>query len=305
MERLLDMEWFFDFVSDVLHRVFGSTKLRAYESACLEAWKRELSPAAVAILDRQLEFYDLVQRQSADKLVCFFRIGDPACKKLPEDSLFALRAEASVARVALRATGSKGRSSLRADISLFRGRFFGLEFNKRPQTVFPKDVKSDEIEVTDVAVLLDPMSVESYETEPLSDTSTLGGWLREWAQERDLRELRRPLPPSTRDKIVEHLDTRLPSDYLQLVEQTEGLEVGHCEIHGLSQIRTIVLPDVGLYILAEVEDRGAVGAQQGDSDGVLYYLDNETHEAEAVGTSLQAVIERELELRRRGEDATG
>lgn len=300
MERILY------FVSDIYHRAFGSTKLRACESACLEAWKRELSPAAVAILDRQLEFYDLVQRQSADKLVCFYRIGDPACKKLPEDSLFPFRAEdTSVARVALRATGSKGRSSLRADISLFRGRFFGLEFNKRPQTVFPKDVKSEKVEVTDVAVLVDPMSVESYETEPLRDTSTLRGWLREWAQERELRELHQPLPPSTRDKIVEHLDTGLPSDYLELVEQTEGVEVGHCEIHGLSQIRTIVLPDVGLYILAEVEDRGAVGVQQGESDGVLYYLDNETHEAEAVGTSLRAVIEREIELRRRLEDATG
>jgi len=283
-------------LNDLLSHIFGSTKLRPYESMCLEAWKRELSGDAVAILERQLELYDLVQRQSAGKLVCFYCIGDPTCKKFPEDALFPFRPEdAAVARVILRRTDENGRASLRADLFVVHGRFFNIEFSRRPTDVFPRDVKSEDIEVSDVKIVLDPMSADPYAAEPLTQNRELQGWLQEWEEKWALRTLRQPLPPGTRARILENLDTRLPPDYLELTMQTEGLEVEHCQIHGLSQIRKIVWPDESFYILVEVEERGALGVRQGASDGVLYYLGNEDDEGQAVGTSFRAFIEKEIE----------
>jgi hypothetical protein len=66
-----------------------------------------------------------------------------------------------------------------------------------------------------------------------------------------------------------------------------------------------VLPDISLYILAEVEGRGAVGVRQGNRDGRLYYLDEEDGEPEDVGASLREVIETELDLRRRADEEAG
>jgi len=288
-----------------LKRAFGNTKLRPYESACLDAWKEQLSPDAVDILDRQLEWYDFVQRQSADKLVCFYRLGDPTCKQLPAEARFPFQTEeAAVARVRLRSVGGRGRALLRADLVVVNGRFFDIEFDRRPRTVFPKGVTREQIEVTDVKILADLMSA-GRATTPFMDTGGLEGWLREWAETWGLQGLRVPLAASVRDEILRNLDTKLPPDYLDLIAQTAGLTIQHCEIHGLSEIRTLVWPDESFYILADIEGRGAVGVRQGDTEGTLYYIDNEADEAQAVGPSLRAVIERELELATTEEGAAG
>ena len=290
-------------VDYLLKRLFGSTKLHAYERHALDAWRSRLSPVAVAILDRQLGRYDFVQRQSAGKATYLFCLRDPSCAKWPSDALFPLRTEdaRALARIKLTAGGGQSRPSLAAAVMVGQGRFLGIEFDRRPDRVFPKGVKAEEIEVTDVKLLADPMSPDPYATAPLTDTGQLRGWLREWAESWELREARQPLPPASGEKLIGQVEAKLPADYLVLVAQVEGLQAGHCRIHGLSQIWNFVWPDESFYILADIEGRGAVGVRRGDEDGVLYYLDNEDDEAQAVGTSLRAVIERELELARGGE----
>jgi hypothetical protein len=44
--------------------------------------------------------------------------------------------------------------------------------------------------------------------------------------------------------------------------------------------------------------------RQGDRDGLIYFLGSEEDQAEPVGTSLRAVVERELQLAERAADGT-
>jgi hypothetical protein len=282
-------------LSDLLYRLAGSTKLRPYESACLDAWRRELSPQAATMLAKQLRLYDFVQRQSADKATGFFCVGDLRCTKFPADVLFPLRTDGTlVAQVVLRRAVSTQQESLRADVFVVDGRLQNITFNKRPRTVFPRDTRSENIEATDVSVLVDPLEADPYTTDPLPGSSGLTGWLLDWAKRWELRDLRKSLPPDLQQRVLQSLDSKPPADYLELIAQTEGAQAGHCTVNGLSKVWSLVWPDDSFYILADIEGRGAVGVRQGDQDGVLYYLGNEEDEAEAAGSSLRAVIEEEL-----------
>ena len=70
----------------LLNRFFASAEFRAYESLCLDGWKSVLSPEAVAILDRQLQFPSRrVQRQFAGKVAVLYCLGDPGCERLPRE----------------------------------------------------------------------------------------------------------------------------------------------------------------------------------------------------------------------------
>jgi len=282
-----------------LKRVFGSARLRPYERAVLDAWRDGLSEDARAILDRQLALYDYAQRQSADKSTCFFCLRDRECGTWAADFFFPLRTaeEITVARVILARTRGEAKRDMRADVVMGDGRLLSVDFSKRPATVFPKDVQLQEVAVTDVKLFVNPMSPDPYRTQPLLDASQLRGWLREWMKRWELSDLRQPLPQGVREELVGQFDSKLPPDYLELVGETEGVQVVHCKVNGLSQVWTLPWPDESFYILADIEGRGAVGVRQGDEDGTLHYIDNEADgKSQAVGLSLRGVIEKELEL---------
>ncbi|UCH34931.1 MAG: hypothetical protein JSV65_00820 [Armatimonadota bacterium] len=286
----------------LLKRFFASAELRAYESLCLDGWKGVLSAEAVAILDRQLRLPNRrVQRGFAGKVVVSYCLGDPDCEKLPPETRFLLQSETSItfASIVIRGKGPhKGPHSLKANILLSDGIFGALVFDRKPHTVFdyPKGVKRDEIEVIEVRVLIDPMCPEALATQPIPDSSALLGWVREWAETRQARDLRTPLSAGARERILQNLDARLPDDYLDVIAQTEGLRMGACQVRGLSEIPTVPEPEATFYILADIDDRGGVGVAQGGTDAELYYLDNDD-EPRAVGTSVRAVIEKELTRR--------
>lgn len=292
-----------ELLDHALKRVFGSAKLRPYESAVLDAWRDRLSEDAGAILEKELALYDYVQRQSADKITCFFCLRDRGCSTWPADAFFPLRTteDIPVARVTLARTDGGAKTHLQADVVMGDGRLLSIDFNTRPAMVFPKEVRGQDVAVMDLELFADPMSPDPYRTEPFADAKQLKGWLREWAGKWELTDLRHPLPPAIRSELVGRFDSTLPPDYLELVGQTEGAQVGRCKVNGLSQVWNFPWPDESFYILADIKGRGAVGVRQGDSDGVLYYLDNEDDEAEAVGTSVRAVIEREPERAQQGE----
>jgi len=291
-------------LSDLLYRLFGNTKLRPYVSACLDAWRTELSPEATTILAKQLGLYDFVPRPSADKIIAFLCVDDPRCAKFPADALFPLRSDGTlVAQMLLTRTASTQQDSLRADLFVVDGRLQNFIFSKRPQIVFPRETRREEIQVTHVTVLVDPVKPDLYATSPLADSDGFTGWLRDWAKQWELRDLRKPLPPNARRRILDSLDSMLPADYLEMVAQTEGAQLRHCRINGLSEVWTFVWPQESFYVLSDIEGRGAVGVRQGDRDGLLYYLDNEADgQSEVVGPSLRAMIEGELEADEQSED---
>jgi hypothetical protein len=239
----------------------GSFRLRAYELACLEAWRKALSPKAVSLLDAQLERLSFYQRYGNEKLLCFYDPGDKACSRWPKEILFPCQIqEVAVARLHLSSTETDFKGEINAEVKLSRGRFFGLEFNKPPKALRAG------AQVVNASVLLDPM------------TPTDGEFVT----------------PAERKQMLEAINAILPEQYFDLAADGKGAVVNGWQINGLAQIRTIVQPDRNYYILAEKEGRGAIGIgiAEDDQSGQLYYLDYEDVQPLKIEIPLRAFVEQ-------------
>lgn len=285
----------FQKISTSYYRLFGNAKLRPYEQVCLDSWKRHLSPIGKTILDKQLARFDFVQRQSKEKMTCFYQLADKSLSKWPLEIFFANKGEeVTAATIWLQGTGGASkRSKFRADISLFHGRLFCIQFNKQPREFFGSEFASVVPAVADVNIWTDPMS-EAPVAEPLASEAPLRGWLESWRYRQEIAEIRAPVPALERERLIQMLGTSLPSDYLDLTEQADGFRVRSCRVVGLADLRAILLPEATYYILAESEGRADFGVAQGSTDRVIFRLDVEDETPHPVATSIREVLEAEL-----------
>lgn len=111
-------------IARLWNRLFASKKLLPYERLVLDAWQASLSGEGQRILRAQLEAVSLVQHQAGGAKVCFYYRGD-RCMPL----FSAVQPDLHAATVLLR---DEGAETLRAKIFIHRGRFFSIEFPKRP-----------------------------------------------------------------------------------------------------------------------------------------------------------------------------
>jgi hypothetical protein len=121
------METLLNFLSRVYFRLFGSKQLRPYEQLILDAWRRNLAPMWQRVLDDQLQKIQFIQRQAGDAKVCIY---------YSNDSEIALFSDASpnlnVAVIKISSIGVVEKQPLCVKIYTHRGRFFSIEFPKRP-----------------------------------------------------------------------------------------------------------------------------------------------------------------------------
>jgi len=126
------MGWFSSWlgIERVQQQLRGLEDLLPYESACLEAFRGVLSESEKAILDQQIKAADVIQRQAGGaKLVFFFD-----AKGSNEIPLFANQAADLHAADVFLASAEQGSGhKMRAKVFLHRGRFFSIEFPKRPR----------------------------------------------------------------------------------------------------------------------------------------------------------------------------
>jgi hypothetical protein len=253
----------------------------------LQAWRKQLPLAAVEILDKQIERFDLVQRQPGDKLVCFFDVGDPTVSSWPESLLFPNRAEELVpVTVKLRRTDGEG--ELSGDITLHRGRLFSIIFAKRPLDIFER--KTTDVQVAGVVLRANPMESADPSQKPVD----LCGWVADWNSRFRVTHVSPPLSSSTIKDRVDGIDARLPKDYLEMVSQTDGFEVGNCKVLGLSMIRRLVLPEYNLYVLAELSGQLVVGVKQGSTRTEVVVIDQELEDLRVAGESFREAVEAVL-----------
>jgi hypothetical protein len=265
-----------------------SARLRPYEKACLEAWEQHLSSEAAEIFRKQLKFCNFVQRQSKNKLVIFgYEKGIHYCQNWPTEILFPIRDEnVNAAQIFLTISQKETSVKIRADINIYKGRFFSIEFNQSPN--FSKSAK---ISVDRVWLLVDPMSPTSEKKLLQQSNSEISGWLREWKTKRRISNLKRPLLPSEREKFIAKIHSVLPQDYLEIILHSEGCWIDDCIVAGLSDIRKIVRPDANFYIIAEISNRGSIAVKEEQPNSELYYLDNENEIPQSLGQSFRKAIE--------------
>lgn len=115
-------------ISRLLNRVGTSKELLPHERIVLDAWRQTLPPDVQRVLDAQLQAADLVQRQAEGGKVCFYY------PKRSSGPLFGNRAaEVHVATATLTDSFGGKEHSMRVKLFVVNGRFFSIEFPKRPK----------------------------------------------------------------------------------------------------------------------------------------------------------------------------
>jgi hypothetical protein len=100
-----------------------STVLLQHERICIDAWRASLTEAHRQVLDLQLRAASPIQRQAAGAKLCFYY---PKAQNNP--SFRNVQPDVHAATVRLRSEGE----TMKVKIFIHRGRFFSLEFPKRP-----------------------------------------------------------------------------------------------------------------------------------------------------------------------------
>lgn len=122
-----------------------------HEKMCLDAWRERLHDDARSILDEQLRGVRLIQRQAEGAKLCFYYPEGSTSRRFSS-----MDADLHVATVVLADLAHKDDplKRLRAKIFLHRGRFFSIEFPKRPNRYAEQHLLSVEA--------LDVLTVETH-----------------------------------------------------------------------------------------------------------------------------------------------
>jgi hypothetical protein len=111
----------------LLNLLFRTTLLR-YEQICLDGWRSTLPNSAKEILDKQLAEVRLIQRQADGAKVCFYYRDETSLPLLLPN-----RPDLHAATVVLQKPAGNEAQVMRIKVYVHRGRFFSLEFPKRPK----------------------------------------------------------------------------------------------------------------------------------------------------------------------------
>jgi len=255
------------------------------EKRLIDAVADALPPDAHSLLLEQVREVNRVWRDPSGKEVNLYRIrrGRPCYDGV---RMFPLTTEeVRLARIHCRVPGRK--KLCRVEFWLVRGWFFSLHFTESLKGVDP-----DQLEIREVKLLTDPMTPGRPQiSQPLA-VDSLSGWVREWAQERQATGLAAPLPAPERDRLVGQIEAALPSDYLELVAQTEGLQVGGWRVFGVSEIRSVVMTETNCYVLAESEAPAWLVVREGEPTARLYFMEHDEQGGRDMGSSLREAVER-------------
>lgn len=108
-------------------RIRGHATLLPYEKTCLDAWRDSLSSNSKRILDAQLAAARLTQRQAEGAKLCFYYPADGGVQLFSN-----IDPDLHVATVTLAEDGQSDSKEMKVKVFVHRGKFFSLEFPKRP-----------------------------------------------------------------------------------------------------------------------------------------------------------------------------
>jgi hypothetical protein len=273
-----------------LRRVFsGSTGLYKYEHNIIGEVQSRLGLDAGDRLQKQVEKINKIQRLVERKEVNFYQMchGRPAFDdslRFPDQSDEAILAGMSLVH-------PEKRTKLKVEVRLAKGRLFSFLFNKSPARFFAGlDLKNLQPEIVDVTIWRDPMQFHIPSVSVSIDEVNLTGWLQELSSEGCVTDLHRSLPDAEREVMLRSIDARLPTEYIDLCAQTEGVKLGTCTVYGMSGIRKVVLPDHNYYLLAEIERKAALAVEEGSQEAKIYFLDFENEEVNPSGLSFKEAV---------------
>lgn len=242
--------------SMVLSRLLygGSSKLRFYERKCLKCLRDKLSKDAAAILDVQVDKISLIQRFSKDKLVVFHFIDESQAM-----SLFSNQSEEYyAARLNIKFT-----PKVRCEFVFHKGKLSSMEFD-RPPKLLDQDMECAGIIFNGDLMTNAAVNDSSPKNVVVSDLSNLGSLY-------SLTDVRPPASPSEISWFLGRSPDSFPSDYVKLLEQTDGFTVNNWEFNGIRS-STIIQDQANYVLLVECQGK-ALCIREGESSPRVYVYD--------------------------------
>jgi len=275
---------------DLLHSlVHGpSVRLRKYELAALQAWRSTLPSDGGERFDRQKEVLRSVHRYSAGRLLVFF----PRQDRLPANLAFPDSSEELLVAIVTVVPRGQREPELEGRIVLHKGWLSSLEFRSQPSKLgFDKGT---EVDVKHVKVARDPMRESRQGIGRLSYPHNWGGCFESLNRISVVRPKGQPVDEANRQIILAGWGASFPEDYLEIVSQADGLDIGHVHVLGLTELRSIVLPDHDLIVLAEIESKGVICLERKEEKSQVVFLQDDAESPEPLTERFCEVIKREI-----------
>jgi hypothetical protein len=269
----------------------SSAALRGYETACIDTWRTTLSSEAASMLDRQLEHLSFRQRLSGDKLLVFHAVKGGT---IPADCLFPNKADELIAAL-VEVRADDDHPPITARIVLHGGKLSSLEFKKEPASVGL--TRRGNVEIVGIKTIADPMKRSEGIKETRAAEATQPAWHGCLLRLSKLARIDAYFPPAAADAVKAAIGAhagRLPGEYIEIIRQSDGVQVGGIKVLGASHLRAVVLPGHDLCVLAEIEGGNALCVDEAAATTRLVLLedDNPVPVAQSFCDALAAALHK-------------
>ncbi|MFH7004199.1 hypothetical protein [Flavobacterium bizetiae] len=238
----------------------GYTKL---EKKLLDIFTSMFDPDLADKIKMQIEYFENKRksRQYWEKSMSIELYGD---KKMSPNLKYPRRDESKIATIRFKVNEEK----YSIDFNTYDGRIWGWKIRPNPKRI----QKTDNIEVISKKINNDPNEkvVISIEKTEFKTIPNFDGVIGEIAKVKAIKTAYNPLIPQQIEIFKRKIDSILPHGYIQIIEQTEGLEFQEFRISGISEIQRTGLDDGDYFHLAEFDD-GIIAIKENDKNGELYF----------------------------------
>lgn len=216
-------------------------------------------------LKKQLEYFEPNRkwRQYWEKSMSIELHGDNDYP-LSDDLRFNKRNESKLATIWFKVYDQK----YSVEFDNYDGRLWGWKIRPNPKSI----MKFDSFQVTRKKIYTDPNSFaqQSFKKKKFNKVPSFTGWLSKLTKIDKIKESWQPINSEFLEIYMKKIDSKLPDGYLELIEQTEGLEFEQYQVLGISDIYATGLDDGNFLHLAEFDD-GIIAIKEGEHTGKLYY----------------------------------
>jgi hypothetical protein len=172
----------------------------------------------------------------------------------------------------------------------YDGRIWGWVIRPNPKRI----QKISNVVITSKKINNDPTkNIDTYYDKKAFDTiPAFYGILEELQANFKIITANHPLEKSQLQYFKKNIPSKLPPDYLSIVEQAEGVSFDQFSISGISEIQDISL-DGGSYSQLIEFDDGSIAIKEGNKKGDLFYL-HHSGLIDSLGTDLALAIRENL-----------
>jgi len=237
------------------------------ELKLLTELKSKLNSDAAKIFDLQIQQINYVRRQLNSKNIYFMNRKNGELFRDPKIKFPNCQDEVKLCTMNF--VDRKSKINYKAVFWLVKGHLFELDINNNLRKI--KNL--DDIEIHNIIIHENPMEVKTSKEYLLKDMEALKlkGSIKEWLSDFKISETKEPLPEKDRKEIIKKLSTCFPDDYLELVEQTEGVIVNDWSIMGLSQIYEVTIKGDDFLLIADKRGEACLLLKSQSSDGEIYF----------------------------------